>query len=163
MVTAYNTIHMDNCYCAGPTAPQERPRQLQSACSDTASAASSRQPAIPSALGSMVPADVKPPSVEALMHKKLLKKAGALEERITELTAALAATNGGSMLKDKGAKLHCGLQAAKEELVATRTSLNELTASQGTRSEAYVAHSGGSSVNHQADALADLLEQTGLK
>lgn len=142
--------------CAGPMVQQERPSQAQLVSNESTSATSSRKAVQASALGSMVPTDVKAPSAEALLHKKLVKRAGALEETITQLTAALSQTNGGALLKDKGAKLHSGLQTAEEELAATQKSLNELAASE-------VATSGGSSANRQADVLADMLERTELK
>ena len=125
---------------------------------------------------------VLPPSAEALRRKKLLKRAMSLEQKISDVTAALAATQGGSVLADKGAKLHSALRTANDELAATHTTLNDLKTSESSAEAAYVAtgdspgvsapslHGGPSQSacvsaqqgvagkkNAEADALADLL------
>lgn len=122
------------------------------------------------AIGSTVATGVQPLSAQALQRKKLSKKASALEQRISDVTAALSATQGGSVLADNGAKLHAALRTANDELAATHAALK--AAVEGHAEPAVATPLGGvksksscSSTTTRdamnsaamADALADLL------
>ena len=100
-----------------------------------------------SAVGSTVSTGVQPPSAEALHRRKLVKRASSLEQKISEVSAALSATQGGAALADNGAKLHSALRTATDDLAATHSALSDLKSAEsasGVATSAFASEPRGS-------------------
>jgi hypothetical protein len=135
---------------------------LQPACSDTDSTTRAKATS-----SGTVSTSVQPPSADELQRRRLSNKVAALEEKVSDVSAALSATNGGLGLPDNGAKLHAALRTSREELAAAHAELNALKASRegvtSTVSSSDIVHATSSSLQRLVSRVKKSLEDGGAR